>query len=130
MMTCPRDGSAGTILVVDDEEIVRDTCTAMLESFGYGSLTARDGREAVEVFTRHAAEVAAVVMDLTMPNMNGEQALHALRALRPEVPVVFTSGFYPPDVMSRLGQQPRLTVLKKPYLASDLERALRALMRT
>jgi CheY-like chemotaxis protein len=119
-----------TILVVDDEEIVRDTCTTMLECLGYASLAARDGREGVELFARHRDEVTAVVMDLTMPVMNGEQAFHALRALRPDVPVLITSGFYPPEVAARLGAQRGLAFLKKPYVSADLARALRALLAT
>jgi CheY-like chemotaxis protein len=127
-MTSTGPGVATTILVVDDEEIVRDTCTAMLESLGFASLSARDGREGVDVFTRHRDLVRAVVMDLTMPVMNGEQALHALRALSPDLPVLVTSGYYPPDVAARLGEQRRIGFLKKPYLASDLARALRGLL--
>ena len=127
-MTSTGPGEATTILVVDDEEIVRDTCTAMLESLGFASLSARDGRDGVDVFTRHRDVVRAVVMDLTMPVMNGEQALLALRALSPDLPVLVTSGFYPPEVMARLGEHRRVAFLKKPYLSSDLARALHGLL--
>jgi two-component system, cell cycle sensor histidine kinase and response regulator CckA len=129
-MTSTGAGQATTILIVDDEDIVRDTCTAMLESLGFASISARDGREGVDMFTRHRDVVAAVVMDLTMPIMNGEQALRALRALSPELPVLITSGFYPPEVAARLGEQRRVAFLKKPYLSSDLSRALRTLLNT
>lgn len=127
-MTSPGAAAACTILVVDDEDIVRRTCTTMLESLGFASLSARDGRDAVDVFTRHQAAISAVVMDLAMPVMDGEQALRALRALRADVPVLITSGACPPEVAARLAGERRLKLLRKPYLVGDLERALRALM--
>lgn len=119
---------ATTILVVDDESIVRETCECMLEGLGFRTLTARDGREAVAVLERDRAAVSAVVLDLTMPVMNGEQAFHALRALRADLPILLTSGYYPQDVATRFAGQPRLSFLKKPYAMGELEQALRGLL--
>lgn len=117
-----------TILVVDDESIVRETCECMLEGLGFRTLTARDGREGVEALERERATVSAVVLDLTMPVMNGEQAFHAMRLLRPDLPVLLTSGYYPQDVAARFAGQPRVSFLKKPYSMAELEQALRGLL--
>ncbi len=120
--------SAGTILVVDDETIVRETCESMLESLGFSAVSARDGREGVDVLEREGEVISGVVLDLTMPVMNGEEAFRAMRALRPRLPILLTSGFCPPEVTARLEAQPRFGFLRKPYSLADLERALRGLL--
>lgn len=121
-------GTPATILVVDDESIVRETCGCMLEGLGFLIATARDGREAVEVLERQLAVISAVVLDLTMPVMNGEDAFHAMRALRADLPVLLTSGYYPQDVATRFAGQSRLAFLKKPYSMAELEQAMQGLL--
>ena len=96
-----------TILVVDDEAIVRETCESMLESLGFASLPACHGREALEVLEREGARIAAVVMDVSMPIMNGEEALEVIRARYPRLPVLLTSGYCPPEVAARLERHVR-----------------------
>lgn len=123
-------GPPTTVLVVDDEEIVRETCVSMLESLGFATLTARDGREGVEALARAGDRVSAVVLDLTMPVMSGADAFDAMRASRPDLPILVTSGYYPPEVAERLGAQPRCHFLRKPYTVADLGRALQALLAT
>src|SRR5262249_33013212 len=76
------------ILVVDDEEIVRRTAKAALEKYGFAVLPAGNGEEAIELYRRSPQEIAAVVLDLTMPGMNGEEALRHLKSIRPDVKVI------------------------------------------
>jgi two-component system cell cycle sensor histidine kinase/response regulator CckA len=82
----------GTILVVDDESGMRNLARAILEHSGFTVLTACDGGDAIRVFQRHAGEVVAIVLDLTMPVMNGEEAAAELRRIRAESPSFFQAG--------------------------------------
>lgn len=120
--------AVATILVVDDEAIVRETCGRMLESLGFAALSATNGQEAVDAVRRTGAAVSAVVLDLLMPVMNGEEAFAAMRALRPDLPILITSGFSPPEVCARLCAHPGTAFLRKPYTLGDLERAVRGLL--
>lgn len=83
----------GAILVVDDEDDVRELVRDILESNGYRVMPARDGREAVELFRRMRGEIAAVVLDMTMPVMSGGEAFTHMRQIAPEVPVILSSGY-------------------------------------
>jgi CheY-like chemotaxis protein len=90
----PEDLSgSGCILVVDDEPGVLRVIQQTLTDCGYEVITARDGREARERFRRRADEVDLVLLDMTMPGMNGAEALAAIHALRPDVPALLSSGY-------------------------------------
>src|SRR5262249_7505126 len=82
-----------TILVVDDEEIVRRTASVTLDTHGYRVFLAANGQEAVDLFAGMADEISLVLLDLTMPVMSGEATLRRLRAIRPDVPVILSSGY-------------------------------------
>ena len=79
------DGAADTILVVDDEDLVRRAAKASLEKYGYRVVLAEDGKRAVEIFRTIADEIAVVLLDMTMPVMSGEQTFQELRKIRPDL---------------------------------------------
>jgi len=110
----------GTVLVVDDEEAVRTVARSALERAGFSVLTACDGREGIEVFRAHADDIAAVVLDLTMPVVSGTEALRGLRALRAGVPVVLSSGYTEEDATGRFGSYETTAFVQKPYRPSEL----------
>jgi len=85
-------GSA-TVLVVDDDEGVRELLDATLRRAGLSVLLARDGREGVELFRRHADEISAVVLDRTMPDIGGEDAFDEIRRIRSDIPIMLISGY-------------------------------------
>jgi two-component system, cell cycle sensor histidine kinase and response regulator CckA len=87
----------GTLLVIDDEDLVRNTACVLLEDAGFRVLSASDGQDGLEVFREHSGEFDAVVLDLIMPRLDGWQCLRALRALRPDIPVLLMSGYPPPN---------------------------------
>jgi PAS domain S-box-containing protein len=89
----PGHGERGTILVVEDEQLVLDLILRMLQELGYHTLTARDGCQAIEVFREHTAEIDLVLLDAVMPRMSGREACCRIKAIRPEVPVVFCTGY-------------------------------------
>jgi CheY-like chemotaxis protein len=115
---------AGTVLVVDDEEMVRKVCSAMVQSLGARVLTAVDGREAVDLFTNQAAEISHVILDLTMPNMDGMTAYQELARIKPDVNVIFSSGYDERESIRRMLGAERARFIQKPYTLDGLRAAL------
>jgi CheY-like chemotaxis protein len=116
----------GTVLVVEDQAPVRDLARVILERSGLTVLTAEDGRQAVEVFTEHVHEVHAVLLDLSMPGMDGAEVLQYMTGLAPDVRVVLCSGYNEQDVNARLDGLKPAGFLRKPYHPSELMERLRA----
>lgn len=119
----------GTILVVDDEELIRNMARFTLEKFGYAVVVASDGVEAVEEFSAGPNGFVAVLLDLTMPVMSGEETLQRIQAIRPAVPVVLTSGYSEADALERFNQQGLAGFLQKPYTATALARKIEQAVR-
>jgi two-component system, chemotaxis family, CheB/CheR fusion protein len=119
----------GKILVVDDEELVRNMARFTLERYGYDVEIACDGREAVEKFAARPDAFAAVLLDLTMPVMRGEDALIAIRQLRSDVPVLVSSGYAEVDAMARFADLAPAGFLQKPYTATALARKTKQAVR-
>jgi PAS domain S-box-containing protein len=124
----PPRGQGELILVVDDEPAVRQLGQRILERYGYRTLIAEDGRSAIEVFRAHAAEVAAVVLDLTMPGMDGRATFHALREIS-EAPIVFSSGQSAAELAVQLAA-PDTLFIAKPYNLAELTRAIAQVLQT
>jgi len=110
----------GTILVVDDDESVRAIAKLMLEKFGFTVITANDGREGVEVFRQQPGEFAAVLLDMTMPHMNGEETFGEMRRIRSDVRVVLSSGYSEDDISDRFPVKGLSGFIQKPYRAAAL----------
>jgi CheY-like chemotaxis protein len=112
---------SGLVLVVDDEFYVRDVARAALERQGFTVLTADDGMEGFDLFQAHAAEVKALVLDLTMPRMGGHELLRLIRASGGErIPAILSSGYAQEelDIGTITGEAPHF--LRKPYQPMDL----------
>ena len=114
----------GTVLVVDDEESVRTVSKEMVESLGLPVLTAVDGSDAVEVFTRHADIISHVILDLSMPNMNGIEALKELVRIKPGVKVILSSGYDEQESIQRMSGRGLAGFIQKPYSLKSLHDAL------
>ena len=125
----PQTGGGGTVLLVDDEPIVRKSIESVLKRSGFTVLTAVDGVDAVEVFQRHRDEIGCVLCDLMMPRMNGWETLTALRKLSPGFPVLLSSGYSEAQVMA--GDHPELpqAFLSKPYQFETLINTIARFMR-
>ena len=122
----PEIQGGGTVLLVEDEEMVRSMAATMLTRLGYTVLEAKDGVEAVEVFRQHQDEIRCVLSDLTMPRMDGWDTLAALRKLSPDIPVILSSGYDESQVMA--GEHPERpnAFLGKPYRFRELEDAIQS----
>jgi two-component system, cell cycle sensor histidine kinase and response regulator CckA len=117
---------AGTVLLVDDEETIRAVGKRMLERLGFLVLTATDGLGALDVFRAHEDEIDFVLLDLTMPHMDGEEAYRELRRIDPHVRVVLSSGYTESDLASRFMGKGLLGFIQKPYTLAELRDRLRA----
>lgn len=115
---------AGTVLLVDDEESVRDVASAMLHELGFEVISAADGRQALELYRQHGEAIALVLMDLNMPNLSGEEAFHELRKTDAEVRVILSSGFSEQEVTRKFLGKGLEGFVQKPYTLA----ALRAVM--
>jgi len=125
----PTDNWCGTglVLVVDDEDTVRNIATRFLEFLGFQTVTASDGSEAVALFPA-LGDVRFVFLDLTMPRMDGVETLRALRSLRPDLRVLIMSGFNTQDVAFRFGDDPFVDFIQKPFNLAQVRQKIRRLI--
>jgi PAS domain S-box-containing protein len=122
------EGNNQTVLIVDDEESVRNTARNTLQRRGYRTLEARDGREAIEVFREVAQKITLVLLDLTMPYMNGEEVLRELKIIHPEVRVLLSSGFNEVEAVRRFTGKGLAGFLQKPYRAAMLAETVKRII--
>ncbi len=120
----PRLGGNGRVLLIDDEEPVREVGRQMLQYLGYEVLTAADGREGLHLFEQQAPRPLCVILDLTMPVLGGEETFRELRRLQPDIPVIVMSGYHTREVAPRFAGQSAVGFLQKPYTLRDLGEAL------
>ena len=118
---------ARTVLVADDEQPVLQLVRRMLERLDYVVLTACDGQAAVEVFEQHADEIGCVIVDLSMPRLDGAATCRAVRAIRPGVPVVVASGYGEDTASDRFGPGGASAFIQKPFRFDTLRSTLDAL---
>ncbi len=115
----------GSVLVVDDEETIREVAAIMLEDIGYAVLTASDGLEALDVYRMHQSGIVGVLMDMTMPKMDGKSCFRELRRINPEVKVVLSSGYNEQDAISRFSGKGLAGFIQKPYSPEMLREVIR-----
>ncbi len=119
----------GVVLLVDDEETVHTVAGAMIENLGFRVMTARDGVEAVEVFRLQSRNIDCVVLDLTMPRMDGEETFHRLRQIHAGVPVIISSGYDEQEVTQRFVGRGLAGFIQKPYNFKSLQETLEKVLR-
>jgi len=115
----------GTVLLVDDEEPIRNVTGRMLERLGFAVLRAGNGIEALDLFIAHAPEVVCVLLDLAMPRMDGEETFRELRRIQPGVRVVLASGFSDQEITQRFRGALPVGFIEKPYRIDSLATKLR-----
>ncbi len=111
---------SGTILIADDEEDVRILVESVLKKGGYRVITASDGVEAINHFKSLNGEIDAVILDLSMPNLSGTEALCQIRALSTTVPVILSSGFCEVDIAEGHSENQSSGFIQKPYRPKEL----------
>ncbi len=110
----------GGILVVDDEKAVQNVTKKILEHFGFTVLTADDGRHGLEIFRKHVGEIKVVLLDLTMPHMDGEEAFREMRRLHADVRVILSSGYTEQDAIDHFKGMGLAGFIQKPYSPETL----------
>ncbi|MFH1029013.1 MAG: response regulator, partial [Pseudomonadota bacterium] len=117
---------SGLVLLADDEETVRNIGREMLMELGFDVATASDGREALDIF-KSRSDIHAVILDLTMPHIDGEQAFNELRMLKPDARVIISSGYSEYEVTRKFAGKGLAGFISKPYKLSALRDAMRSL---
>ena len=132
-MSSPTKADARLILVVDDDKSVRTFTKLLLKQLGFEAIEAEDGPAAIDIVRAESAHIGAVLLDLTMPRMDGVETLAALRQVAPDVPVVLVSGFgasRPEDVAGWLAPGPAPdALLRKPFTPAQLVSTLQRVMK-
>jgi PAS domain S-box-containing protein len=118
---------SGGVLLVDDEEILRDIGRSILTDLGYRTFVAADGAQALEIYAREQQHISLVILDMVMPKMGGRETLIQLRAKFPEVRVLMASGFQREGAAAELAALGASGFLQKPYSMSALSRAVAGL---
>jgi PAS domain S-box-containing protein len=124
----PAKGGRETILLAEDDDMVRALAKTVLERSGYTVLTARNGEEAVEVFKAHQQKIDLLLFDVVMPRLGGHDALDLIHAIQPGVPVLFSSGYSENAVHTNFVLDEGLCLIQKPYAPTDLLRAIRRIL--
>ena len=115
-----RGDEGATVLVVDDEELVRLMAVRILETYGYTVMQARDGREAVDLFEANADAIDLVITDMLMPRMNGREVFYAIRRIRNDVPILAVSGYTREVDVEALEHDGLSGFIRKPYTYEEL----------
>ena len=121
-----RSGSGELVLIAEDDERVRSLAERILQQAGYMTVSASNGEEALQRFEEQADEIAVVVLDVIMPRMGGVEIHETIRSRRPDVPVIFCSGYTANLLEDELLLNPDTNFLRKPYTASELLATLQA----
>ena len=119
---------AGTILIVDDEKTVRTVARHTLEMAGFTVMLAEDGRAGVEQFRTHAGEITAVLLDMTMPDISGEEVFRLIQTLRPGVRVILSSGYNEEETISHFQGKGLAGFIQKPYRPTQLIEKVREIL--
>lgn len=122
----PDASVSGRVLLVDDEPTILETGEAQLRHLGFQVRTARDGQEAVDLLEADPGAIDLVLMDITMPRLDGREAFQRIRALRPGLRVILSSGYDEQDSLKDLSRQGLTGFLQKPYRLQELSAALQA----
>lgn len=115
------ENCSGTVLVIDDDESIRKVACLLLENMGYNVVTAVDGEDGIEVFQEHQEKLIGVVLDMTMPRMNGEDCFHALRKITPNIQVLLSSGYSEEDATSCFQGKGLAGFIQKPYQVEQFQ---------
>ena len=124
-----RSPSQGTILVAEDEAILRGLLRRWLENLGFRVLETRDGLEALEVYQQHQQEISLLLLDYKMPRLDGVEALLELRKLDPQVRVILSSGYTEERAIEEHGDAGWAGFLQKPYDQTELKDAIQKVLR-
>lgn len=114
----------GTLLIADDENAVRAIAGRMCELLGFEVLYAEDGIEALDVFRQHHQKITSVLLDITMPLMDGMEVMHKMRDIDPHVPIILVSGYSEIEVALLADEEHPDGFVQKPFRIQTLKNTL------
>ena len=109
-----------TILFVDDDEAIIDAIPELLETMGYNVLTAKNGKEAIDIYSEHSPEIDLVLLDLIMPVMGGGETFDKLKEIDPEVKTILISGYNIDSQVAGIINRGCHGFIKKPFTVGEL----------
>jgi two-component system cell cycle sensor histidine kinase/response regulator CckA len=112
--------SKPVVLVIDDEAVIRDVLQTALPCGGFDVVLASTGKQSLEIFLRRQDVIAAVLLDVRMPEMNGVEVFRRLREIDQQVPICFMTGYSADEIRSELSGLSEVTVLRKPFSLANL----------
>lgn len=115
----------GTVLLVDDEEMIIDVGREMIETLGYDVMVARNGKEAIEVYKKNGYEIDIIILDMIMPEMGGEETYSCLKKNNPEIKVLLSSGYSIDGQAERIMEQGCSGFIQKPFNLKHLSRKIK-----
>jgi two-component system cell cycle sensor histidine kinase/response regulator CckA len=118
-------GGTEVILLIEDEELLREFLSIALVSKGYTVLKAQDGEEGLQTFIAHQHEIGVVVSDMGLPDFSGEEVFRRIRAIDPGAKVILASGFIDPNLKSEMYKSGMKQILQKPYMPEEVLRRIR-----
>ncbi len=121
-------GGAETILLVDDEQFIREVGVEILTSFGYSVLTAENGQSAIEIYRGRGDGIDLVIMDLIMPGIGGKDCLREILAMDPQAKVLITNGFAPNEPIQETMEAGARGFIGKPYQIEQFLDSIRAVL--
>ncbi len=124
----PIPGGHETILVVEDEDMLLEVLQNLLEAKGYRVITARDGQEAVEQFTRHSKEISVVLTDMGLPKLGGWEAFQQMKQVNPNIKAILASGYLDPNLKTEMTRDGAKDFIPKPYDPDQVLRRIREII--
>jgi len=122
------EGGRETILVADDEPMIRQLALRILKKAGYATLTAADGEEAVRVFEENADNVSLLLLDVMMPRMKGHDTYHRIKTIRPDIQAIFCTGYDPESNQAGSIRDDGLVMIEKPFDPNHLLKTVRQVL--
>ena len=128
MQTLPPQGGTETILVAEDDENVRKLVVSVLTQFGYDVIEAVDGQDAIDKFAANSESIAMLLMDMIMPRKNGKEAYEEISLLRPDIKVLYSSGYTADFIKNRGVSDDGIELIMKPVQPTELLRKIRMVL--
>lgn len=119
---------SGTILLVEDDEQVKSIAGAMLRELGFFVIEASNGKDALELYQQNAADITLVMTDMGMPVMDGYELFSELKKLKPELPILISSGFGDVEITSKIARDEITGLISKPYRFDLLQETVKSVM--
>lgn len=114
-----------TLLIVEDDDSVREFTVRMLKTIGYNVLSATDGQKGLDLFKSQAAQINMIITDMLMPNMTGRQFVEAVRQIDKDMKIMFVSGYSPDDTEDGTALGQSVAFFQKPYTRDQLSKKIR-----